>query len=141
MLWINPTTLGTYPVVCAELCGVGHSVMRSKVEVVTPAAFQAWLTKSKADVAQGTAKSAAAATAANAPGDVPAGKTVFEAKCGGCHAGLGTEAGGVGPQLKGRPLTLAGVKTQITNGKGIMPGGIVSGTDMANVAAYVMSIN
>ena len=157
VLWINPTTLGTYPVVCSELCGVGHSVMRSKVEVVTPAAFQTWLTKSKAGVAQGTAKSAPAATAANAPaataanapaataanapGDVAAGKTVFEAKCGGCHAGLGTEAGGVGPKLTGLPLTLAGVKTQITNGKGIMPGGLVSGTDMDNVAAYVMSIN
>ena len=141
VLWINPTTLGTYPVVCAELCGVGHSVMRSKVEVVTPAAFEAWLVKSKADVAHGTAQADAAATAANAPGDAAAGKTVFEAKCGGCHAGLGTEAGGVGPQLKGRPLTLAAVKTQITNGKGLMPGGIVSGTDMANVAAYVMSIN
>ncbi|MEI7520174.1 MAG: cytochrome c oxidase subunit II [Thermoleophilia bacterium] len=141
VLWINPTTLGTYPVVCAELCGVGHSVMRSKVEVVTPAAFEAWLAKGKAAVADGTAQADAAATAANAPGDAVAGKTIFEAKCGGCHAGLGTEAGGVGPQLKGRPLTLESVKTQITNGKGMMPGGIVSGTDMADVAAYVMSIN
>lgn len=141
VLRINPTKVGTYPVVCSELCGVGHSVMRSKVEVVTPAAFQTWLTKSKAGVAKGTAQSDAAATAVNAPGDVAAGKTVFEAKCGGCRAGLGTKAGGVGPQLTGLPLTLAGVKTQITKGKGIMPGGIVSGTDMANAAAYVMSIN
>ena len=47
----------------------------------------------------------------------------------------------MGPKLTGLPLTLAGVKTQITNGKGIMPGGLVSGTDMDNVAAYVMSIN
>ena len=49
--------------------------------------------------------------------------------------------GGVGPQLKGRPLTMDKVKTQITNGGGGMPGGLVSGTDMSNVAAYVMSIN
>jgi len=35
--------LGTYPVVCNLLCGVGHSLMRSEVHVVTPAAFQAWL--------------------------------------------------------------------------------------------------
>lgn len=141
VLRINPTKLGTYPVVCSELCGVGHSVMRSKVEVVTPAAFQTWLTKSKAGIAQGTAQSGAAVTAANAPGDVAAGKTVFEAKCRGCDAGLGTEAGGVGPQLKGLPLTLAGVKMQITNGKGRVPGGLVSGTDTDNFAAYVMSIN
>jgi mono/diheme cytochrome c family protein len=140
VLWINPTKIGTYPVVCAELCGVGHGVMRSKVDVVSQADFDAWLAKSKAKVAGNAAAAAAAEKAANAPGDVPAGKTIFEAKCGGCHAGLGTEAGGVGPQLTGAPLTLDGVKTQITNGKGAMPGGIVSGTDMADVAAYVMSI-
>lgn len=140
VLWINPTKVGRYPVVCAELCGVGHAVMRSAVKVVPQAEFDAWLAKTKAAVVGKVAAAAAAAKAANAPGDAAAGKTIFEAKCGGCHAGLGTEAGGVGPQLKGRPLTLDGVKTQITNGKGLMPGGIVSGTDMADVAAYVMSI-
>lgn len=141
VLWINPTKIGTYPVVCAELCGVGHAVMRSQVRVVSQADFAAWLAKGKAQAAGKAAAVAAAARAASAPGDVAAGKTIFEAKCGGCHAGLGTQAGGVGPQLKGRPLTLDAVKTQITNGKGAMPGGIVSGTDMADVAAYVMSIN
>jgi cytochrome c oxidase subunit II len=35
--------LGTYPVVCNLLCGVGHSLMRSEVHVVTPEKFQAWL--------------------------------------------------------------------------------------------------
>jgi cytochrome c oxidase subunit 2 len=35
--------LGVYPVVCNLLCGVGHSLMRSEVHVVTPAQFQAWL--------------------------------------------------------------------------------------------------
>jgi cytochrome c oxidase subunit 2 len=40
---VTPTRLGTYPVVCNLLCGVGHSVMRSTVHVVTPAQFQAWL--------------------------------------------------------------------------------------------------
>jgi len=40
---ITPTRLGTYPVVCAELCGLGHSVMRSTTHVITPAAFKTWL--------------------------------------------------------------------------------------------------
>jgi cytochrome c oxidase subunit 2 len=40
----TPSRLGTYPVVCAELCGVGHSTMRAAVHVVTPQRFQAWLT-------------------------------------------------------------------------------------------------
>lgn len=140
VLWINPTKVGRYPVICAELCGVGHGVMRSAVRVVPQAEFDAWLTKTKAAVVAKTAATAAAARAANAPGDAAAGKTIFEAKCGGCHAGLGLEAGGVGPKIKGTALDLAAVKMQITNGKGAMPGGIVSGTDMADVAAYVMSI-
>jgi cytochrome c oxidase subunit 2 len=40
---VTPTRLGTYPVVCNLLCGVGHSLMRSTVHVVTPARFQAWI--------------------------------------------------------------------------------------------------
>jgi cytochrome c oxidase subunit 2 len=42
-LRVTPTRLGTYPAECTELCGAGHSLMRSTVHVVTPAAFQAWL--------------------------------------------------------------------------------------------------
>jgi cytochrome c oxidase subunit II len=40
---VTPILLGTYPVVCNLLCGVGHSLMRSAVHVVTPARFQAWI--------------------------------------------------------------------------------------------------
>ena len=39
----TPDRLGSYPVVCNLLCGVGHSLMRSTIHVVTPTAFQAWL--------------------------------------------------------------------------------------------------
>jgi cytochrome c oxidase subunit 2 len=40
---VTPTRLGSYPVVCNLLCGVGHSLMRSTVHVVTPARFEAWI--------------------------------------------------------------------------------------------------
>jgi cytochrome c oxidase subunit 2 len=40
---ITPDRLGTYPVVCAELCGLGHAFMRTSVHVVTPAQFAVWL--------------------------------------------------------------------------------------------------
>jgi cytochrome c oxidase subunit 2 len=40
---VTPTRLGTYPVVCNLLCGLGHSLMRSRVHVVTQAQFQQWL--------------------------------------------------------------------------------------------------
>ena len=42
-LRVTPTRIGTYPVECTELCGAGHSFMRSTVYVVSPAHFQAWL--------------------------------------------------------------------------------------------------
>jgi cytochrome c oxidase subunit II len=37
------TRIGNYPVVCNLLCGLGHSLMRSTVHVVTPRQFQAWI--------------------------------------------------------------------------------------------------
>jgi len=42
---VTPTRLGSYDIVCAELCGPGHSTMRSTVHVVSQAAFQTWLTR------------------------------------------------------------------------------------------------
>jgi cytochrome c oxidase subunit II len=39
----TPDRLGEYPVVCNLLCGVGHSLMRTTVHVVTPAQFHAWI--------------------------------------------------------------------------------------------------
>jgi cytochrome c oxidase subunit 2 len=41
----TPKRLGSYPVVCAELCGLGHSLMRSTVHVVSQSQFDAWLAK------------------------------------------------------------------------------------------------
>ena len=42
-LRVTPDTLGTYPVECTELCGAGHSLMRSSAHVVSPTAFASWL--------------------------------------------------------------------------------------------------
>jgi cytochrome c oxidase subunit II len=44
-LHITPNKLGTYPVVCTELCGLGHGLMRSRVIVMEPEAFERWATK------------------------------------------------------------------------------------------------
>jgi cytochrome c oxidase subunit 2 len=41
----TPNRLGSYPVVCNLLCGLGHSVMRSTIHVVTPAQFHAWIAR------------------------------------------------------------------------------------------------
>jgi cytochrome c oxidase subunit 2 len=66
----TPTRLGTYPIVCNLLCGLGHSLMRSRVHVITQAQFRTWLkslpaaTASTAGGASGGATSSTAAVAA-----------------------------------------------------------------------------
>jgi len=42
---ITPDRLGTYPVVCTELCGTGHATMRSTAHIVPPRVFAAWLAR------------------------------------------------------------------------------------------------
>ena len=93
---ITPNRVGTYPVVCAELCGLGHSVMRSTARVVTPAAFDKWMAEQKAP-----AQAAGGGAAKEADG-----KTLFTdgngtaTACGSCHklADAGTSAE-TGPDL------------------------------------------
>jgi len=76
---VTPNRLGNYPVVCAELCGLGHSVMRSRTLVVTKAQFNTWLAEQKAPTA-----------AAGGGGDID-GKKLFTdgngaaTACGACH--------------------------------------------------------
>jgi cytochrome c oxidase subunit 2 len=41
--WFTPTRTGTFDVLCAELCGSGHAMMRGGVVVQTVADYQAWL--------------------------------------------------------------------------------------------------
>jgi cytochrome c oxidase subunit 2 len=93
---VTPSKIGTYQVVCAELCGLGHSFMRSTVHVLEPRQFDQWLANggSFKAVAQGRA------------GGAPDGKMLFtdgngtSTACGSCHtlADAGT-TGSVGPDL------------------------------------------
>lgn len=75
-------------------------------------------------------------------GDAAAGEAVFTGVggCQGCHMNGGNDAGGVGPQLAGQGLDPAGVENVIVNGQGAMPAGLVSGDDLTNVVAYVISL-
>ena len=80
-LVFNPTRVGTFQVMCAELCGVGHGTMRARVIVMEPAAYQQWVTQTKADVAQqqaaqqqnqGQGGGASTAPSTTAPAPAPA---------------------------------------------------------------------
>ena len=44
-LHITPTKIGTYPVICTELCGLGHALMRSRAQVVSQRDFDRWARK------------------------------------------------------------------------------------------------
>lgn len=41
--WMTPTKTGTYDILCAELCGVGHHMMRGTVIVEPQEKYDAWL--------------------------------------------------------------------------------------------------
>ncbi len=43
--WLTPTRTGTFDILCAELCGVGHHMMRGTVVVEEQAAFDRWLSE------------------------------------------------------------------------------------------------
>lgn len=43
--WFTPTRTGTFEILCAEHCGVGHFNMRGKVLVEEPEAYQTWLSQ------------------------------------------------------------------------------------------------
>ena len=58
---VTPDRIGSYPVVCNLLCGLGHSLMRSTVHVVAPARFQAWI-KSQLSAAPAAGAAAVAAS-------------------------------------------------------------------------------
>jgi mono/diheme cytochrome c family protein len=80
-----------------------------------------------------------ATTSVSGPGDDKAGALVFARTCAGCH-GEGGVGGSPGPRLVGSGLTAAQVKERVEQGAGVMPAGLVSGKEEADVVAYVVSI-
>jgi cytochrome c oxidase subunit 2 len=95
---VTPNKLGDYPVVCAELCGLGHAFMRQTAHVLSAEDFDAWLAKQKAPAAQ-----AGASTGEESAGAAVDAKALFAGDdfgCGACHtlADAGT-TGTTGPDL------------------------------------------
>ena len=82
-LIVTPNRTGTFPVICTELCGLGHSLMRSHVTILGAAAFEKWL-------------ASGGKAAATEPG-----LAVFQANgCGSCHTLKAAGADGkIGPDL------------------------------------------
>jgi cytochrome c oxidase subunit 2 len=89
-LVITPDRLGTFPIICTELCGLGHATMRSSAIVMKPAEFDAWVKQTQKGLS-------------GPPG--AAGLTVFNNNgCGSCHTLKAANATGkVGPDLDKLP--------------------------------------
>jgi len=47
---VTPDKVGTYSLICTELCGIGHTTMRATVVVDTPADYATWLRKQSTEV-------------------------------------------------------------------------------------------
>lgn len=77
-------------------------------------------------------------SAGDSTGDGDDAKALFAASCGGCHAlsDAGT-TGSVGPNLDELKSSAKLVATQIENGGGAMPAGLLEGEQKDAVAAYV----
>jgi cytochrome c oxidase subunit 2 len=56
---LTPSRLGRYDIVCAELCGLGHSTMRGYTHVISAAAFSTWVNKQKQSGSGGATGSSA----------------------------------------------------------------------------------
>jgi cytochrome c oxidase subunit 2 len=97
---VTPNRQGEYPVVCAELCGIGHAYMRQSARVVSQQRFDEWLAsrQRRGGTAGGGGEEGASQSID--------GKTLFtegngeSTACGACHAlsDAGTSAA-TGPDL------------------------------------------
>lgn len=77
-LWLTPTRTGTFEILCQELCGIAHFVMRGRVVVDTPEDYETWL----------TTQTTYAETLNKIAGDPAMGKASY-AVCSACHGAQG----------------------------------------------------
>ena len=99
-LHITPTRLGTFPLECTELCGLGHSLMRSQAIVMEPTAFDAWLrAQEKSAAPSGSTTTTSTSKTPSSPS--AAGLSVFNSNgCSSCHTLSAANATGtIGPDL------------------------------------------
>ncbi|HEX5895685.1 MAG TPA: cytochrome c oxidase subunit II [Thermoleophilaceae bacterium] len=77
---VTPDKPGRYEVVCAELCGIGHSTMRQFVRVLPKSEFDSWVSKEREAAGGGGGGGAGEQAAA------PDGEALFTSNgCANCH--------------------------------------------------------
>jgi cytochrome c oxidase subunit 2 len=125
-LVITPTRTGTFPVICTELCGLGHSLMRSEAIVMTQGEYDDWYASSGRPTGGGG-------------GGGPTPEETFTTNgCGGCHTfkPIPSAVGTIGPSLDelSGPAKLAGMSLEefihqsIVDPEAVVPPGYQPGT-------------
>jgi cytochrome c oxidase subunit 2 len=134
-LVITPTKEGEYRLICTELCGLGHALMRSKSVVVSQSEFEQWV--------RGRARGGQTGTGGEA-GDGEEGggevEQLFVSSCGGCHTLTKAQTeGNVGPNLDELQRGAAAVENQIRHGGGGMPAfeGQLSDAQIESLVQYL----
>lgn len=145
-MWLRADHVGIYRGQCAEFCGLQHAHMALAVIAQSPADYAAWA---------GQQRSAGVAPAPNTVAS--AGKQVFVASCGACHAVQGTDAlGRLGPDLThlaSRLTIAAGLVDNTTpnlvqwvhNAQSMKPGVLmpkmdIPMSDVKSVVAYLQTL-
>ncbi len=129
-LWLTPIKLGTFEVLCEELCGIAHHTMRGAVVVDTQEDFNTWL----------AAQTTYSELTARAAGNAAVGAAQY-AVCAACHGqqGEGLQALNA-PKIAGQePWYL---KRQIQNYKAGLRGAHeddIFGRQMAPMAATLVN--
>jgi cytochrome c oxidase subunit II len=77
-MWLTPTREGRYDILCEELCGLGHHIMRGNVVVDSEANYNAWL----------ATQPTYAQLSATPAGDPQQGQAMY-AICAACHGANG----------------------------------------------------
>lgn len=143
-LWFEPTVVGTYEIMCEELCGIGHHTMRGSVVIEEQADFDKWLAE----------QPTYGETAAIAAADAEAGAPLYTV-CGACHGAQGEgnaalnapklasmESWYVIRQLNYYKQGIRGTHEDDMFGKQMAPMAMTLVDDAAirNVAAYIASL-
>lgn len=148
---LTPTRTGTFDVVCAELCGLGHAYMRQNVTVLSKEKYAAWV-----------ASQGKAAAPADGGGDaglsakelfVAGNPSVGATSCGSCHVlNVAGTRGNTGPNLNEvipKTDSKAAIREMIVNpnaditkgyAQGIMPanyGQVLSAKEIDELVNYI----
>ncbi len=97
-LWFLPDELGSYDLFCTEYCGVGHSDMITKVEVMTQQDFDSWYKGEEEHVATKAGSKAPGPKVAEEPA-LEGAKLIQVKGCIACHTADGSPK--IGPSFKG----------------------------------------